>query len=147
MAGINVIAQTAEVAVVTAPVTVMQIVAPANQRLRINSWGISFDGTAATDAPAQVVLMRQTNAGGMLALTPVNKGVGAETVQSTALHTATSEPAAGAVVDSFEVHPQGGYEKIYTPGAEVLVAGGGRLGIQVTAGAAVNVRAKIEFEE
>jgi hypothetical protein len=148
MAAIDAIAQTAEVALAGATAkTVIQIVAPANQRLRVKSWGVSFDGTSETNAPVEVVLMRQSTAGTMSALTPVNKGVGTETLQVTAQHTATAEPTSGNILDAMEVHPQSGYEKVYVPGSEVLVPGGGRLGVVCTAPDAVNVRAKIEYEE
>jgi hypothetical protein len=70
-----------------------------------------------------------------------------ETIQTTASHTATAEPTAGDVLDAIEVHPQSGYEKIFPLGDEIIVPGGGRVGIECTAPAGVNVRAKIAFEE
>lgn len=148
MADIHCIAQTSEVALAAATAkTVIQIVAPANQKLKVKSWMVSFDGISATAAPVQVVLMRQTDAGTMSALTPVKKQTTSETIQSTAQHTATAEPASSDILASVEVHPQTGYEKIYVPGDEIIVGGAGRLGIVCTAPAVVNVRANIEYEE
>lgn len=148
MAGIKVIAQTSEVALgIATTKTVLQIVAPTNQKLVVKSWDVSFDGISATEAPVQVELVRQTDAGTMSALTPVKKVPTSETIQSTAQHTATAEPALGDILSSKEVHPQTGYEKIYMPGDEVIVGGAGRLAIRCTAPAAVNVRANIEYEE
>lgn len=150
MAGITVLAQTAEVALTAATAkTVLQIVAPTNQRLKVTRWGVYFDGTSTSAEPAQVELMVQTTAGTMSSLTllKVKPRGSSETIQSTAQHTATSEPTASDIQDVAEVHPQGGYEVIYPIGQEREVAGGGRLGIKITAPANVNVRAKIEYEE
>lgn len=83
----------------------------------------------------------------MTSLTPVARVPITETLQTTAQHTATAEPTAGDVVDVIECHPQGGYEKIFAPGDEIIIPGGGRIGIEVTAPATVNVRAKFGYEE
>ena len=148
MAGIQVFAQTAEVALSAATAkTVIQIVAPTNQRLKLKEWGVFFDGVSGTAEPVQVRLLRQTTAGTMSALTPVSRVPISETIQTTAQHTATAEPTAGDVLDVIECHPQGGYEKIFAPGDEIIMAGGGRIGIECTAPATVNVRAKFAWEE
>jgi hypothetical protein len=148
MAGIGCIAQTAEVALSAATAkTVIQIVAPTNQRLLIKRWGVFFDGVSATAEPVQVRLLRQTTAGTMTSLTPVMLGVGSETVQTTAQHTATAEPTAGNILDIAEVHPQSGYEVVVPFDQPIEVPGGGRLGVECTAPATVNVRAKIIFQE
>ena len=148
MAGINAVAQTTEIALTAATAkTVIQIVAPTNQRLKVKEWGVFFDGTSAVAEPVQVRLLRQTTAGTMSSLTPVKRSQASETLQATAQHTATVEPTASDVVDACEVHPQSGYEKLYPMGAEIEVSGGTRLGIECTAPAAVNVRAKIAYEE
>lgn len=148
MAGILCVAQTTEVALAVATVkTVVQVVAPANQRLKVKKWGVSFDGISPTAEPVQVELLRQTTAGTMSALTPVKLVAGSETVQATAQHTATAEPTAGDILDSVEVHPQGGYVEILPFNQEIEVPGGGRLGIRCTAPAIVNARAQIMFEE
>ena len=70
-----------------------------------------------------------------------------ETLQTTAQHSAVAEPTAGSVLDITEVHPQTGYEFAYPMGQEPIMGGGGRIGIECTAPATVNVRAKIVFEE
>jgi hypothetical protein len=46
-----------------------------------------------------------------------------------------------------EIHPQSGYEVWLPMGWEIIVGGGDRLGIELTAPSAVNVRAVIYFEE
>ncbi len=148
MAGLDCVAQTAEIALTAATAkTVLQLVAPANQRLKIKGWGVFFDGVSASAEPVQCRLLRQTTAGTMTSLTPVKLCAGSETVQATAQHTATVEPTAGDVLDPVEVHPQAGYEKQIPPDMKMEVPGGGRVGIECTAPAGVNVRAKIFFEE
>lgn len=142
------IASTTEVALVGAtPKTVIQLLAPANHRVKLKSWGVFFDGVSATAEPVQVRLVRQTSAGTMSALTPVQISPVAETVLTTAQMTATVEPTSTDVIDVVEVHPQSGYEVIFSSGDEVIVGGAGRIGIECTAPAAVNVRAKMRFEE
>ena len=143
------IASTAEVALAAATAkTVMQLVAASNHRVRLLRWGVFFDGTSVTAEPVQVRLLRQTTAGTMSALTPVKKDDSiAETLQTTAQHTATVEPTAGDVLDVKEIHPQQGYEYIAPLGQEYIIGGADRLGIECTAPAVVNVRAVMEFEE
>jgi len=68
-------------------------------------------------------------------------------VQSTAGKNYTVEPTAGDILENKEVHPQQGYETIYPEGAEIQVAGGGRLSIKATAPAIVNCVVEMEFEE
>jgi hypothetical protein len=149
MAAFQGIAQTAEVALSAATAkTVIQLVAATNHRVKVLRWGVFFDGVSVSAEPVQVRLLRQTTAGTMSSLTPVKLDDSlAETLQTTAQHTATAEPTAGDVVDVVEVHPQSGYEIIYPLGQEVIIGGGDRLGIECTAPAGVNVRAKIVFEE
>ena len=148
MAGLICIAQTTEIALAAATAkTIVQVVAPANQRLKIKAWGVFFDGISGTEAAVQVRLLRQTDAGTASSLTPVKQVAGSETVQTTAQHTATVEPTGGDVLDIAEVHPQSGYEKLIPFDMPIEVPGGGRVGIECTAPATVNVRAKIIFEE
>jgi hypothetical protein len=143
------IATTAEIALTAATAkTIMQLVAASNHRVKLLEWGVYFDGTSTTAEPVQVRLLRQTTAGTMSSLTPTkNDDSLAETLQTTAQHTATAEPTAGDVLAVLEVHPQMGYEKIFPLGSEVIIGGGDRLGIECTAPAAVNVRGYMKFEE
>ena len=143
------IATTAEVALTGASEkTVLQIVAPANHRLKILSWSIFFDGTSVAAQAAVIKLLRQTDAGTMSALTLVKSDNSlAETLQATAQHTATIEPSADDILARKNVHPQTGYEKIFPLGQEPIVGGGDRIGIAITAPADVNVIAEIVYEE
>ena len=149
MAGIRARAVTAEVALTTATArTVLQILAPTNQRVLVTSWGVFFDGVSVTAEPVVVVLEKQTTAGtGGSSLTPAKLSAGSETLQTSALHSITAEPTSGDLIDRIEVHPQSGFQDNLPHGREIPVLGGQRLGIKCTAPAGVNVVAKLEFEE
>lgn len=142
-------AVTAEVACVAATAkTVLQVTAPTNIRVKLLGWSVSFDGTSATAEPVVVRLLRQTTAGTMSSLTPTKMDPGTdETLQSTAQHTATVEPTAGDTLHRVNIHPQTGYETLYPLGQEKIIQGGGRVGIEVTAPANVNVIATMLCEE
>lgn len=129
--------------------TVLQILAPANHRVKILGWSVFFDGTSVSAEPVQVELLRQTTAGTMSASSAEEKldDSLAETLQVSATHTATAEPTAGGLLQAIEVHPQTGYEKLYPLFQEPIVGGGDRVGIRCTAPAGVNVRASITWEE
>ena len=148
MAGVFCAATTAEIALAAGTAkTVLQVIAPTNQRLRVRRYSVAFDGTSATAEPVQIRVLRQSTAGTMSSLTPVKLSAGSETVQATAQHTATAEPTAGDVLDAFECHPQSGFDVVLPADMPIEIPGGGRLGIECTAPAVVNVRAKIWFEE
>lgn len=130
------------------PKTVLQVKAPANCRVKILGWGISFDGRDVAAEPVVVDLVRQTTAGAMSSLYVYQQQPYTDTaISSTAQHTAGSEPTLADVLDSVEVHPQSGYEIRYPYGQEPVIAGDGRVGIRVTAPAAVNCRVKMICEE
>lgn len=128
--------------------TVLQVKAPANIRLKLLEWGVAFDGTNGAAEPVVVQLLRTTTDGTFTSYTPLKVDDSlAETIQSTAGHTATAEPTAGDVLEQRNVHPQTSYEKIYSFGDEVKVGGGDRLAIKCTAPAVVNVVPYMKFEE
>lgn len=142
-------ASTAEVALTAATAkTVLQLVAAANHRVKILGWSASFDGISPTAEPVQVRMLRQTTAGTMTALTPTKRDDSiADTLLTTAQHTATVEPTAGDLLEGLEVHPQSGYQIMYPFGTEPIIGGGDRVGWELTAPANVNVRMTAIFEE
>lgn len=150
MAGIKAVVTTeGEIALTAATAkTVLQLVAPTNQRLHLKGFGISFDGTSSSAEPVQVDILKQTTAGTMSSATPVKDGdPGSETLQATAQKNATSEPTAGDVLRRYEIHPQGGgYERVFEPG-ELCIPGGTRLGLRATAPANVNCVGFMSYEE
>ena len=148
MAGIKAVAQTAEVSTGTSKKTILQLVAAANHRVLVKELSISFDGTSNTAAPILVEIARQSTAGTMTSLTPAKVDLdGDETLQTTAQHTATAEPTETDVLMAENVHPQGGYTWQAPFAGEIVINGGDRLGLAVTAGASVNAVARLGFEE
>lgn len=129
-------------------ITVLQVVAPTNQRLALRSFSVSFDGVSPTAEPVQVELVKQSTAGTSTAATPVRDGdPGSETLQVTAVKNCTVEPTTSDVLRRYEVHPQTGYERAFGPDEEIWIPGGTRLGMRCTAPAAVNVSGFMVTEE
>ena len=152
MAGIRVAATTeGEVALSAATAkTILQIVAPTNQRLLLTGFSVSFDGVSSTAEPVQVEIVKQTTAGTSSAGTPVKDGdPGSETIQTTSRITVTVEPTTTDILRRYEVHPQGGgIERVLTPGVDAItVPGGTRLGLRCTAPATVNATGHMTIEE
>lgn len=148
MAGVGFVGQTGEVSIGTSALTLMQIVAAANQRVRLREFSVSFKGTSNTASPVLVQLMRQTTAGTASALS-LKKWNSAddETLQTTAQQTFTVEPTYSDVLITEEVHPQTGYTWQAPFGGEIICKGGEKLAIVVTAGAAVTGEARVIGEE
>lgn len=147
MAGLRIVAQTDEIATGASKKTLLQLVAAANHRVLVKELSISFDGTSNTADPIQVEVARQSDAGTMSSLTLLKVDPDDdESIQTTAQHTATGEPTETAVIMREQVHPQGGYTWQAPFGGELVINGGDRLAVVVTAGADVNavVRAFIE---
>ncbi len=128
--------------------TTMQIVAAANHRVAIKSVGFFFDGVSSSNEPIAIEFLRQSSAGtaSAAALTG-DEGTPSETIQTTGGTACTAEPTAGAVLRRYECHPQAGYERSYAQDEEILVPGGGRLGVRFTAPNNVNMTGFICVEE
>lgn len=137
MSGVKFRANTGQVALSAATAkTVLQIVAAANHRVRIDKIVASFEGATAGIAAAQVRLLKQTTAGTMSALTLVKDNADdGETLQTTAQHTATAEPTAGDVIESQFVPSYHGQRIFVGP---FWINGGDRLGIEVTSAEAID---------
>jgi len=138
----------AELALAAAtPKTIIQLVAPANQRGDLRSCSVGFDGTNPSAEPVQVELVRQTTAGTMTAATPVKDSAGSETIQFTAQKNATVEPTTTDVLRRWEHHPQAGsFERVFDK-REIEIPGGTRLGLRVTSPAIVNAAGHMSAEE
>lgn len=138
----------AEVALAAATAkTVLQLVAPANTILAVTGFSVSFDGISNTAEPVQVVLLRQTTAGTATSRTPLKTKDTSTTIQATGQENATAEPTAGDILKTFHIHPQAGALYPFTFDEEIELAGGGKLGLRLTAPAIVNCLATINFEE
>jgi len=149
MAGLRLSVQTGLIVTGTTKKTLLQLVAPTNQRLLVKEISVSFNGTSSTQRPIHVQVERQSTAGTMSSLPPVKINTGDdETAQSTAQHTATVQPTSGNEVLGESVHPQGGSFLWQAPfGGEIVVKGGERLGITVTAVATTNAKARFIYDE
>src|SRR6202011_341028 len=140
MAGVNISIQTAKIATGNSAKTLLQLVAAAQQRVKVKEISISFDGVSNTGVPILVEVVRQTSAGTMSAQTirKWNNSDG-ETLQTTAQNTATAEPTdSGDVPVAEQVHPQQGFLWQARYADELIAKGGERLGIRVTAAVGVN---------
>lgn len=152
MAGINAYAAWPSTNINANTMTVMQLVAPTNQRLRVTALEISFDGTNSANAPAAVTLERQTsgtftNTSVLPKKTNDPNGVG-ETIQANSRNTQVAAPTSGDVMRNWFVPVFGGLVIYpFAPGQEVMVPGGSTLGVKVTATAAVNCLGGLCYEE
>lgn len=148
MAGVRFKANASGIATGTSAKTLLQVVAAANHAVLIEEFGISFNGVSNTAEPILVKLMRQTTAGTMSALTLVkDPDDSAETLQTTAQHTATAEPTSSDVLWQGYVHPQNGLIWQAPYGGKIKIGGGDRLGIVVTAAASVSASPYMYGEE
>jgi hypothetical protein len=152
MAGINAYAAWPTTNINANTMTVMQLVAPTNQRLRINALEISFDGTNSANAPAQVSIERQTGGTFTNTTVPPKKtndpsGVG-ETLQANTKNAQSAAPTSADIMAQFYVPVFGGLV-IYPfgPGQEIMVPGGTILGVKVTTTAQVNCFGGLRYEE
>jgi len=137
--------------------TVLEIVAPTNQRVKVLAYGFYFDGTSNSAVPVQAIVARPSAAGTYTSILPVPvEGECTETFQATynykntgtePTYTAASSGASGNILKTFTVHPQLGYEYLAPLGQEDIIKGGGVLAVQLTAQAGVNVRGYVKIEE
>ena len=144
MAGLRFRATTGQVACTAATAkTVLQIVAASNHRVIIPRFSVSFEGVVATDAPIVVDIVIQTTAGTSSALTLAkDNSEDGETLQTTAIHTATVEPTTTTTLESRFVHPQ--TSRDFGP---FVIPGGTRLGVRITAANNVDCIASAAGEE
>lgn len=148
MAGLYFVANTAPVTTGTALKTLLQIVAPSNHRVLVWEWSISFNGVSNTGTPILVELYIQTTAGTMSSLTLVKENVSDdEAIQTTAQHTATAEPSLSSLKMSEQVHPQQGYTWPAPLMKPLVIPGGTRFAMVVTAAASVSAVARMRLEE
>ena len=136
----------------TSTQTLMQVIAAANRRVRINRITISGKGTLNTDQPVTFEALAQTTAGTTSTTPTAGKvnDVDTEALGVTATGGFSStEPTAGAIKASRDIHPQSGADLLFPPGInDLFIPGGGRLGIHVVSPAqAGTFRVTVEGEE
>src|SRR5271166_158551 len=122
--------------------TVFVITAPANQRVRVTGWNLSFNGTVNSNTPILCAWQNASAAGTSTATLPIPKEPECtETFQGTYGTVATVEPTYTALAyrRQYYIHPQLGQEVYFPQGQEILVKGGGFLGVGCNAPQAVSV--------
>jgi hypothetical protein len=136
----------------TTSLTIARLKAATNQRAKVLGYGFYFDGTSNSAQPVQIRIGRipttDITAPSSLTITP-NEPECTETFQTSAVQSPAhaSEPTYVNILKTITVHPQLGYEYLAPLGQEILINGGGMLGFELTAPAAVNVRGYVLFEE
>ena len=133
--------------------TVLQLAAAANHRIVVQGFSVTLAGTAAKDLIVRLVRQTGTGTAATVSTTtqiifPLEPGA-TETVQTVARTGFSAEPGLDTpnkVVGYKRL--QSSYEKIFPMGQEIVVAGGGFLGVEVTSvGATASVAAELHFEE
>ncbi len=152
MAGIVAHVNSGEVALVAATAkTVLQIKAPANQRVLIKSLRLFGKAAAGgTGVPVKVRATRSTaNFGTLSAATPgKNDSSDSETLQATAGANATVEPTTPTDTGLiWEVPDQSGVIEFLPPGMEIRIPGGTALNIECTSTGTPTVAVQATYEE
>lgn len=132
--------------------TLLQAASPADKRLRVTGFSISFNSVTTSDVPVTVDLLRQTTAGTGTSVTPAPLDGNAPASTSTCLRSHSAEPSAGDVLWSGFVTPVGGlFVYNFAPGEEPIVDESGgyqpRIGIRATSPSAVDAIATLTFAE
>jgi hypothetical protein len=123
--------------------TLVQLIAPANQGVRVGRLSVSFGGTSPTASKALVEVVKGATGGTSSALTLQKSHGIASGIQATAKENFTVEPSGGTVLAAEEVHPQSGI----TFNEEWLLSGGENISVRVTLAAGVTSHARMRFEE
>lgn len=143
----------------TAVKTMLQLATSAGNPIKVQEWGIGFDGTTAAtpiqceliDTAAVAATVTAHVAAGVVQLDTVSDGGAATLTLGTSAtgYTATAEGTITAtrLADLALVPPTSGYVKQLPLGNEFVVPGGRFLRIRVTAGAAVNCWCYVIFSD
>jgi hypothetical protein len=117
-------------------------------RLAVQAVTVSFDGVSNTQQPVLITVQRQTTAGTATARAPLKKDTDIATaLQATGQENFTVEPTNSDIVLQILIHPQAGTQYPLPLPGEIIVPGGGRLGVSMNSPAAVNTVCTIEGEE
>lgn len=138
----------------TAIKTLLQIATPSTVKIKIVSWGVSFDGSAAA-TPGKVELLECSGAATVTSLTPTLWGDAGDVASlcvggtSATGYTATAEGTLTNVrmLDVQHVAPTSQYVREFSLGREPSIAVSKFVRIRVTFAAAVNAYAWIVWEE
>ncbi len=127
--------------------TVLQLLAAANHRIKITGYSVTVAGTSPIDLTMQVV--RQSDAGTAATSTGLTAKLDSDaagTIQTLGYTTFSStEPTTSAILQYKKLN--GGYEKYFPMGQEIIVPASGRIGITCNSVTASTVAVEIYFEE
>lgn len=147
MAALNCVACSGEQALAESTAeTVLHLLAANNHRIKITGYSVTVAGTSPIDLTVRV--LRQTSAGtagttsGLIAKMDSDAAGTIQTAGSTAF---SAEPTAGDVLQYKKLN--GGYEKYFPMGQEIIVPEDGRIGIECTSTTIATVSAEFYFEE
>lgn len=140
MSGVRWVMPPVEVTTATATLTLAQLIAASNRRVRIDRVTVTGKGITSSDVPVLFEILKQTTAGTSSSTANPTKMNASddETLGVTANKTFTVEPTAGDVRAGRAIHPQTGWDFVFPFGRELYVGGGERLGIRVNSPAQVN---------
>ena len=128
--------------------TILQARTPTNQAVVLLGFTVSFDGIVGTNTPVLLEVVRYSSNGTMTSAGTFKDDRGrGETIQTGGFKNATLEPATDEVIRNYLVHPQTGYERKFEYDEEIIVGGGTRIGLRLTAPDAVNVAGQMNLEE
>lgn len=132
------------------PLTLLQLIAPSNQRIILRRCEISMNGITVADPPVYFDVVVETTAGTMTSATAAivkKNATDSESIQMTAQHTATVTPTATDIKWADYFHEQTGG---VIPLRDIPIPGGTRLGIRYTSGTltgTVKCAISVECEE
>lgn len=115
-----------------ATVTLAQLTAPTNHRGKILGFSVWSNASNPSQAPIDARLYRQTG-GTLTSGTPAVINGAAETPLFTAKYHATSQPTlVGEAIAFGRLNPTSGYVTFTPMGQEIIIPGGGLVGLVVT---------------
>jgi hypothetical protein len=129
---------------------VLYVKAPADRRVKVTGFSVSFQGKAASDDPALIEVSNFTTDGTMTSVTPVARDADAPAASVTAAEPDSAEPTQGTdIYDRFYLTPNGGtLIRDFTPEDYIIADAGERVGILVnTPTSAIDTVVQINFEE
>ena len=149
MSGVGFYCVSGEVSLVASTAkTVLGLAAAANHRVHVNKVLVGFKGTAVSNEPVTVELIRFTGDGTGSAGTLQKRDADAsETPEASFKYNYSAEPTGVTVLESFPLHPQGLWGETLPIELPIPVSGGDFWGIRCTADDAVTVMITLRCDE
>ena len=152
MADLNIQCSAAEASITSSAKTVIAVVAPSNQRLRVKGIEVFGKGTSGTDTPVKVELIKATGLSsgtpGSVTTSPLDPDY-AETPQATYSGNYSAEPTytSAVTVRTWEVHPQTGLVVYFPLHDEIKIKGGGVFSLRLTSTQSETMAVNLIVEE